>query len=151
MIAGSASADVEAPVDAVWQVLQNVEQWADWQGTLGHVDALERDAEDRVSRCEVQIDARIQKIRLELAVSYDAPRRLSWRREGGDLKHMEGSWELADLGTGRTRATYALGVEPGGILSMLINATVEEKLRGTLVDARPGELKARVEGAWDYS
>jgi len=144
-IAGRASADIEAPIDAVWPVLQDVEQWAAWQSTLGHVDTLARDADERVSRCEMQIDAGIQKIRLELAISYDAPSRMSWRREGGDLKHMEGSWQLEDLGGGRTRATYALEVDPGGILNLLINSSVEEKLRGTLVDARPAELKARVE------
>lgn len=145
VIVGRASIDIEAPVDAVWAVLQDVERWPDWQGTLGHLDALAHDAKDRVSRCEVQIDAKIQKIRLELAVSYDAPARVTWTRDGGDLKQMNGSWQLEDLGDGRTRATYTLEVEPGGILNMLINASVEEKLRGTLVDARPGELKARVE------
>jgi len=144
-IAGRASADIEAPIDAVWTVVQDVEQWAEWQSTLGHVDTLARDADERVSRCEVQIDAKIQKIRLELAVSYDAPSRLSWRREGGDLKHMDGSWQLEDLGDGRTRATYALEVDPGGVLNLFINSNVEQKLRGTLVDARPAELKARVE------
>ena len=144
-ISGRASADIEAPIDVVWPVLQDVEQWADWQSTLGHVDALARDADERVSRCEVQIDAKVQKIRLELAVSYDAPSRVSWRREGGDLKDMDGSWQLEDLGGGRKRATYALEVDPGGILNLLINSSVEEKLRGTLVDARPAELKARVE------
>jgi len=144
-ISGRASADIEAPIDVVWPVLQDVEQWADWQSTLGNVDALARDADERVSRCEVQIDAKVQKIRLELAVSYDAPSRVSWRREGGDLKDMDGSWQLEDLGGGRTRATYALEVDPGGILNVLINSSVEEKLRGTLVDARPAELKARVE------
>ena len=144
-ISGHASADIEAPIDVVWPVLQDVEQWADWQSTLGNVDALARDADERVSRCEVQIDAKVQKIRLELAVSYDAPSRVSWRRERGDLKDMDGSWQLEDLGGGRTRATYALEVDPGGILNVLINSSVEEKLRGTLVDARPAELKARVE------
>jgi len=76
-ISGRASADIEAPIDVVWPVLQDVEQWADWQSTLGNVDALARDADERVSRCEVQIDAKVQKIRLELAVSYDAPSRVS--------------------------------------------------------------------------
>jgi len=145
-IAGRASADIEAPVDAVWPVLQDVERWADWQGTLGHVDAIAHDSDGRVSRCEMQIDAKIRKIRLELAISYENRQRVSWLREGGDLKSMGGSWELEDLGDGRTRATYALEVDPGGVLGMFISASVEQKLRGTLIDARPTELKARVEG-----
>lgn len=145
-IAGRASADIEAPIDTVWQVVRDVERWPEWQGTLGRLDALARDADGRVSRCQIQVDATVRTITLELAVSYDAPRGLSWRREGGDLKNMEGSWELEELATDRTRATYVLEVEPGRVLGMFINASVQESLRGTLVDTRPGELKTHVEG-----
>lgn len=145
-IAGRAGADIEAPIDDVWQVVQDVARWAEWQSDLGQVDVLARGSDDRVSRCEARFDAKIQKIRLVLAVSYDPPRRLSWRREGGDLRSMDGAWELEPLAAGRTRATYVLEVDPGRVLRMIINASVEQKLRGTLIDARPAELKARVEG-----
>ena len=32
------------------------------------------------------------------------------------MKSVEGSWELEDLGGGRTRATYALDADPGRML-----------------------------------
>ena len=37
--------------------------------------------------------------------SYSGPTRLDWGQEKGELKSVEGSWELEDLGEGRTGAT----------------------------------------------
>ena len=50
------------------------------------------------------------------------------------------------LGGGRTGAAYQLDVSPGGVLSSQLNAERIGKLRETLVDACPPELKGR-EGA----
>ena len=50
------------------------------------------------------------------------------------------------LGDGRTRATYALEVDLGRMLGMVIRGPMVDALRGQLVNARAGELKARVEG-----
>ncbi len=146
-ISGSASADIDAPIEAVWPVVQDVASWSEWQGTLGTVRPLEEDADGLVSRCKVEIDAKVTMIRLELSVTYEEPRRVSWQREAGDLKGMDGSWRLEDLGDGRTRATYELEVNPGGVIGLFLNDEREAKLRATLVDVRPGELKAQVEGS----
>ena len=78
--------------------------------------------------------------------SYAPPTRLTWTQVKGDLKSVEGSWELEDLGGGRTRATYELDGDPGRMLGMLIRGPVEDGIRALLVNARPGELKTRVEG-----
>jgi uncharacterized membrane protein len=146
-ISGTASADIDAPIDTVWPVVADVATWAEWQGTLGTVRPLDQDSDGRVSRCKVEIDAKVTMIKLELSVTYDEGTRVSWHREGGDLKRMDGSWLLEDLGDGRTRATYDLEVDPGGVIGLFLNDEREAKLRQTLVDVRPGELKARVEGA----
>jgi len=39
-----------------------------------------------------------------------------------------------------------LDSDPGRIIGMLIRGPVESVIRSMLVNARPGELKARVEG-----
>jgi uncharacterized membrane protein len=146
-ITGTASADIDAPIDAVWTIVEDVAHWPEWQGTLGTVHPLEQDAAGRVSRCKVEIDARVTTIKLELSVSYADGERVSWQRAGGDLKQMDGAWRLEDLGEGRTRATYELEVNPGGVIGMFLNAEREAKLRQTLVEVRPGELRARAEGS----
>jgi hypothetical protein len=77
--------------------------------------------------------------------SYDGPERLSWSQEKGDLKSVEGAWILEDLGDGRTKVTYTLDSDPGRMIGMLIRGPVESAIRSMLVNARPGELKERVE------
>lgn len=72
-------------------------------------------------------------------------RRITWVQEDGDLKSVEGSWELEDLGDGRTRATYRLEVDPGRILEIAIRGPVVGVLRGRMVESMPGKLQAFVE------
>jgi ribosome-associated toxin RatA of RatAB toxin-antitoxin module len=144
-IAGSASADIEAPLGGVWAIVADVEAWPEWQETLSAVDVEERDGEGRASLCEVVFDAKIQTIRTVQRLRYEPLQSLAFAQESGSLKSLEGSWRLEDLGGERTRATYELEAEPGGFLNMLIKGAVEERLREVLVERLPGELKARAE------
>lgn len=146
VITGSASAEVDAPLDDVWTVIADVESAPEWQGGMERIEALERDGEGRPTLVETQTDAKVRTIKTQVRFSYDPPNTLSWTQEKGDLKSLVGSWQLDDLGDGRTRATYSLKSDPGRVLGMLIRGPVEDMLRGLLVNARPGELKAYVEG-----
>jgi carbon monoxide dehydrogenase subunit G len=145
-ISGSASSEIDAPVDAVWAVVQDVGAWAEWQDALGQVNPTATDGDGRVSECDVDIDAKITKISMTLECSYAPPSQMTFTRTSGSLSSLEGTWRLDDLGDGRTRATYTLEVDPGGVIGFLLNAERKERLRALLVDARPDELKARVEG-----
>ena len=68
------------------------------------------------------------------------------RQGSGDLKSVEGSWELEDLGDGRTRATYSMSVDLGRMLGMVIRGPLVGVLRGQLVESMPGKLKGFIEG-----
>jgi hypothetical protein len=86
------------------------------------------------------VSCRVQRVR-----SYNGPATLSWRREKGELKSVDGRWELEDLGGNRTRATYSLEVDLGRMLSLVIRGPLVDLLRGMLVNARAGELKRAIE------
>ncbi|MEA2220330.1 MAG: hypothetical protein QOJ35_2956 [Solirubrobacteraceae bacterium] len=146
-ISGSASSDIDAPIGAAWAVVQDVAHWAQWQSTLGEVTVTESDDHGLARECQVKIDAKITQISMTLECAYDEPARMTFTRTSGDLSSLAGSWQLADLGDDRTRATYTLDVDPGGVIGFLLNAERKEKLRAQLVDARPSELKAKVESA----
>jgi hypothetical protein len=143
---GSASEEINATLDEVWAVVEDVLAAPDWQGGLVAMSALERDGEGRPTLVETENDIKVRHVKTQVRFSYEPPTRLSWTQEKGDLKSVEGAWELTDLGDGRTRATYTLDSDPGRVLGMLIRGPVEGVVRGMLVNARPGELKARVEG-----
>jgi carbon monoxide dehydrogenase subunit G len=142
---GTASAEIDAPLDAVWAVVEDVLTAPDWQGGLEAITALEHDREGRPTLVESISDIKVRQVKTQVRFSYGPPTRLSWSQEKGDLKSVEGFWQLEDLGGGRTRATYSLEGDPGRMLGMLIRGPVEAAARAVLVNARPGELKARVE------
>jgi ribosome-associated toxin RatA of RatAB toxin-antitoxin module len=144
---GSTSAEIDAPLDEVWAVVEDVLSAPDWQGGLVAMSAIERDAKGRPTLVETENDIKVRHVKTQVRFRYEPPTRLAWKQEKGDLKSVEGSWSLEDLGGGRTRATYTLDSDPGRVLGILIRGPVESAIRAMLVNARPGELKQRVEGA----
>lgn len=144
---GTADAEVDAPIEEVWAIVEDVLTAPDWQGGLVAVTALEHDGDGRPTLVESVSDIKIRQVKTQVRFSYEPPTRLSWTQEKGDLKSVEGSWQLEDLGGGRTRATYTLDSDPGRVLGMLIRGPVEAAARAMLVNSRPGELKARAEGS----
>ncbi|MCW2990571.1 MAG: cyclase/dehydrase [Solirubrobacterales bacterium] len=145
-LGGTASAEIDAPLTEVWAAVEDVLSTPEWQGGVISMEAIETDAQGRPTLVETVNDAKVRQIKTRVRFAYDGPSRLSWEQEKGDLKSLAGSWELEDLG-GRTRAVYTLEGDPGRMLGMLIRGPVEDSIRQHLVDARPGELKQRVEGA----
>lgn len=144
-LTGTSTAQIDAPLDRVWALIADVESAPEWQGGLKSMRALERDGDGRATLCASESDAKVRTIKSNVRFTYDGPTRLSWRQEKGELKSVDGSWELEELGDGRTRATYALDVDLGRVLGMLIRGPLVDVLRNMLVAARAGELKKRLE------
>jgi hypothetical protein len=146
-ITGTSSAEIELPLEQVWALVADVEAAPDWQGGLNSLRALERDDEGRATLCEVESDGKVRAIKSTVRFSYRPPTRLSWTQQKGELKSVDGSWELVDLGESRTRATYALEVDLGRVLGLVIRGPLLAMLRELLITARAGELKRRLEGS----
>ncbi|HEV2777616.1 MAG TPA: SRPBCC family protein, partial [Solirubrobacteraceae bacterium] len=104
-LSDSASAAIDAPLETVWAIVQDVARWPEWQATLGALDVLDIDVQGRPVLCAVQFDAKLTKIKMKLECSYAGPTRMSFERMSGDLSALSGSWTLEDLGGGRTGAT----------------------------------------------
>jgi carbon monoxide dehydrogenase subunit G len=145
-LGGSASAEIDAPLERVWAVIEDVMTAPEWQGGLDEMTALERDGEDRPTLVETENDIKVRRIKAHVRFRYEGPTRLSWTQEKGDMKSVEGAWDLEDLGDGRTHATYTLDADPGRVLGLVIRGPVEAATRAIFVNGRPGELKRRVEG-----
>lgn len=144
-ISGSSTADIDAPLDQVWTLVEDVESAPQWQGGLNALTALDRDDQGRPVRCQTETDGKVKSIKSVVRFTYDGPTSLTWTQEKGDLKSVDGSWELHDLGDGRTQATYSIDVDLGRTLGMLVRGPVVDVLRHMLVSARAGELKTRIE------
>jgi len=144
-LSGSSTAEIHAPLERVWAVVEDVEIAPEWQGGLNALHALERDGDGRAVRCETETDGKLRTIKSIVRFTYEGPERLTWTQEKGDLKSVTGSWELEDLGGERTRATYSIEVDLGRTLGMLVRGPIVDVLRQVLAGARAGELKQRIE------
>ena len=138
--------EIDAPLEDVWAVVQDVLAAPEWQGGLDKMTSLERDADGRPTLVETENDIKVKRVKARVRFSYEGPTLLAWTQEKGDMKSVDGAWELEDLSDGRTRATYRLDADPGRVLGLVIRGPVEAATRAIFVNGRPGELKRRVEG-----
>ena len=145
VLTGSSTAEVEAPIEQVWALVEDVERAPQWQGGLKGMQTLERDDEGHAILCQAEADARVRTIKSTVRYTYSAPTTLAWRQEKGELKSVDGRWELEDLGGNRTRATYSVEVDLGRVVSLVIRGPLVDLLRGMFVSARAGELKRAIE------
>ena len=145
-IEGSASADIEAPIEEVFAVAADVEGSTRWQPEIKRAECLERDADGHQTLVQTETDGKVRTLNSTLRFGYDDPTAISWEQTDGDLKSVRGSWEFEDLGDNRTRATYWMEVDLGRMLGMVIRGPLVGVLRGQLVESMPGKLKAFCEG-----
>jgi carbon monoxide dehydrogenase subunit G len=144
VIKGSSSTEVDAPIERCWALVEDVAIAPEWQGGLISMDAVEKDDQGRVLVADAVSDAKLRKVETRVRFTYEGPTMLSWKMIKGELDSMEGSWELEDLGGGRTRITYNVAVDPGGHIPRLIRGPIESAARAILVNGRADELAKRV-------
>jgi uncharacterized protein YndB with AHSA1/START domain len=143
LLTGTSSADIDAPINECWAVVQDVAGAPRWQNALESVDVVERDDAGRAVVCDIVNDAKFTKVRARVRVSYDPPHRLQFTRlQSEDVDELEATWELQELGPGRTRATYSLSVDPGHV--GMLARPLERALRPIVVGRRAEELARAV-------
>lgn len=140
-LTGESTTEIDAPIEQVWAAVADVLSAPQWQGGMKGMQALETDSEGRATLVEVVADGKVKDIKSHQRFGYQEPTKLTWSQEKGDAKSIDGSWVLEDLGEGRTKATYAIEVDLGRKLGLVIRGPVEATLRAMLVNPRAGELE----------
>jgi ribosome-associated toxin RatA of RatAB toxin-antitoxin module len=146
-LSGTSTAEIDAPIDEVWALVEDVEKAPRWQGGMKGMDVLERDDDGRALLCEAESDAKVRTVRSIVRFNYDPPTALRWTQVKGELKSVDGRWDLEELNDGRTRATYWIEADLGRMLGMVIRGPLVDLLRDMLAGARAGELKQAIEGS----
>jgi ribosome-associated toxin RatA of RatAB toxin-antitoxin module len=144
-ISGEKSTDIAASPEAVFAVASDLERYPEWQDFLQRVTVKERDAGGRPALVEAEADAKVTALRLVLRVTRAEPARVAWRSEGGDVKSISGAFDLVPAGDGRTRATFALEVDPGFKLGLLLRGGVADRLRDRILSGMLDGLRRRAE------
>jgi uncharacterized membrane protein len=145
MITGDRSVEIDAPIARCFDIAADIDHAPKWQGSLKDVEVLSKDADGRAEVVETQSDAKVKTVKARLRFSYTEPTRIEWVQEKGDTKSLRGWWDLEDLGGDRTRATYALEVDPGRMLGMLLRGPAESAVRDFLLGGAAAGLKSEAE------
>ena len=146
MIHASHTVEIDAPRDRVYDVAADVPGAVAWNPATEKVDVIESDREGRAELVDVEADAMVKKSKSTLRFTYDPPNGLSWTQEKGEVKSLDGRWELTELDANRTRAAYILDFDPGRMLGMLLRGPVEGKVKEFLTKGAAEGLKKHVEG-----
>ncbi len=143
LLSGASSADIDAPIERCWTIVEDIASAPRWQRGLTSVDVVSRDDQGRALICDTVTDAKLARVDCRIRVSYEPPHRMAFTRvESEHVDAMDGSWELEALPDGRTRATYTLAVDPGHV--GLMARPLERALRPLIVGARAQELARAV-------
>jgi len=144
-IAGSWTVEIAAPLGRVWEVAADVPASPVWQPSLQTVETIETDEQGRAKLVDTSSNAIVKSTKQQLRFSYDEPTGMSWVQIDGDVKSLEGSWEFVELAVEQTRATFALTIDPGRVLGMLLRGPVEGRVKEFLTKGAAEGLKQHVE------
>lgn len=147
VLTASHTVEIDAPREQVWEVAADVPASPAWQPALEKVEELEGDAEGHAVVVDTESDAVVKKTKQRLRFSYDEPAGMTWTQEQGDVKSLDGSWTFEELDGDRTRATFALQIDPGRMLGMMLRGPVEGKVKEFLTKGAAEGLKKQVESA----
>ena len=145
MISGEQSTEIGASREAVFAVASDLERYPEWQDFLQRVSVRERDAGGRPTLVEAEADAKVTALKLVLRATREEPQRVGWRSEGGDVKALNGAFDLEGISPDRTRATFRLEVDPGFKLGLLLRGGVADRLRDRILGGMLDGLRRRAE------
>lgn len=145
MLSGENTIDVDAPPQACFDLVCDIEGYPEWQTQVREAKVLERDADGRPLIAETVSDAKVRTLRYRLRYDYDPPNGMSWTFVDGDVKGLEGEYRFEALDGGRTRVTFRLAVDPGRRLGLLLRGPLANEVREYVMGTTLAELKATVE------
>ncbi|WP_127716024.1 type II toxin-antitoxin system RatA family toxin [Halobacteriovorax sp. HLS] len=122
--------DVE--IEKLYNVILDYGSYPDFVDGVSTINILEFSEEG--ARVEYGLNL-IKKFKYTLKLTHTRPNKVSWEFESGDLfKRNNGSWELTDLGNGKTEVVYSLdldvkGFVPKSIISKLTDSSLPAMMK----------------------
>lgn len=108
----------DASIESIYNVLIDYNSYKQFVDGVSDVKIL--DSSEEGARVQFGLNL-IKKFSYILKLKHERPTKVSWNFESGDIfKQNSGSWELKDLGDGKTEVTYNLEVDIKGFVPKAI-------------------------------
>jgi ribosome-associated toxin RatA of RatAB toxin-antitoxin module len=144
---GSACAEIEAPLDAVYAVISDIAGYVAWQPGLDAATVLERDRRGRQTLVRIEMTRGGRPVRSELRFDYKPGAVVSWRQERGDVSRFDGEWTLESVRRGVVLATYSIELDLGRIMGLMMSGRLASKLSERFIDPMPLRLSEHLRSA----
>lgn len=133
---------VDAAPERCFAIALEFERYPEWVAAIKSVHVDSRDDEGRATRVTFGAGAFGRRVSYTLAYDYsEAPGKLSWTQQAGDLtSRIDGMYLFEVLGD-RTDVTYHLAVD----LKLPVPGFIKRRAEGLIMHAALRELKARAE------
>ena len=129
----------DVAIDKLFKVITDYENYPDFMDGVSSVNLIER--KGNKAKVEFHINI-IKKFNYTLLLTEEAPNKLSWTFESGDLfKRSEGAWELKDNGDGSTEVTYRVDIDfkmmvPSMMTKKLVSGNLPSMMKSVAVKAK---------------
>jgi ribosome-associated toxin RatA of RatAB toxin-antitoxin module len=134
---------IEADADTIMDFIADFEAYADWQDEVRDVEILEEDGDGWATRVRYLVDARILATEFVLEYTY-AENEMRWRLIDSDkLRKNDGSYRLEKQGSGMTKVTYELEIEPAVPIPRMVRRQAAKRI----VNAALHGMKQRIEAS----
>lgn len=132
---------IDAPLERIWGVLTDFENYPRWAKDLKEVTVLQRDPEGRAVLVRFRAAGMGRSTTYTLCYDWsDAPYRLPWKLVTGDIMRiLDGAYEFTEL-DGATLVTYHLTAE----LAVPLPSFVKRRAEARIISTALRELRHHV-------
>lgn len=104
---------IRAPIELCFETLVDFAEYPGWFRVIRSAKVEHCDNEGCHWQVRFELDAILKTITYTLAYDGERPGRLTWKMTSGDLKAIEGCYELVELEPGLTEATCTQSIDVG--------------------------------------
>ncbi len=122
----------DVDINKFYEIIEDYEKYPEFVDGVSEIEVLEKSETSAKVKYSLNL---IKKFTYTLSMTQEKPRKLSWVLDSGDFfKTNSGSWELKDLGDGKTEVTYSLEVDfkilaPKMIVNKLVATNLPQMMK----------------------
>lgn len=132
MAAASNTETFSCTPEQFFAIVADYEKYPEFLTEVRKCTVLKTEGNKKLVEFEVSV---IKTFKYRLWMTEDAPKRVSWTLEGGDMfKTSVGSWDLSDAGEKQTKALYSVEATfkvfvPGPVATALVNVNLPNMMK----------------------